>query len=260
MEQLVVEHAQDLYTRTPDSQSTDVERLCNLVARKDFCFLNAQKTQQLLGLDIEHDSQAWTEFADSWNRLEQDQFMRDGGTYRYRRHATFSALPSGRQAYLEKHQPHYQSVDYNSLNGGIARDFAPFEDATVHGEVMQSILGLCCETFGALSPYFAWHIEAHQFRIYAQGAQAGNPTPEGVHRDGVNYVFMMMVHRQNVVNGTTRIYDRNKHFLTDFTLMQPFDTAIVNDERVMHGVTPIVQLDETREAYRDVLVVTFSKK
>lgn len=42
--------------------------------------------------------------------------------------------------------------------------------------------------------------------------------------------------------------------------MQPFDAAIVNDERVMHGVTPIVQLDETQAAYRDVLVVTFSKK
>lgn len=38
------------------------------------------------------------------------------------------------------------------------------------------------------------------------------------------------------------------------------ETAIVNDERVMHGVTPIIQLDPNLPAYRDVLVVTFSKR
>jgi hypothetical protein len=35
---------------------------------------------------------------------------------------------------------------------------------------------------------------------------------------------------------------------------------VVNDERVFHGVTPIVQLDVTKPAWRDVLVVTYKRK
>ena len=71
---------------------------------------------------------------------------------------------------------------------------------------------------------------------------------------------MMMVNRENIANGETRIHDRFKKHLDSYTLTTPFDTAIVNDERIWHSVTPVIQLDTSRPAYRDVLVVTFSKK
>jgi hypothetical protein len=45
--------------------------------------------------------------------------------------------------------------------------------------------------------------------------------------------------------------------LGSFTLTQPFDAALVEDRRVMHGVTPVTPIDPTLPAYRDVLVVTF---
>src|SRR5262245_55735653 len=36
----------------------------------------------------------WTTFAESWNYLELDTYMADGGRYRRRRHAVFSAKPN----------------------------------------------------------------------------------------------------------------------------------------------------------------------
>jgi hypothetical protein len=36
--------------------------------------------------------------------------------------------------------------------------------------------------------------------------------------------------------------------------------VIVNDKKVYHGVTPIIQLDAEKEAYRDVVVMTFRRK
>ena len=42
-----------------------------------------------------------------------------------------------------------------------------------------------------------------------------------------------------------------------FTLTDPFDTALVDDRRVAHGVTPVTPIDPALPAYRDVLVVTF---
>lgn len=246
-------------TGQPVVARKDIENLCEFLARKDFGFLPGGKTRKLLAPNGGDALAGWSAFSDSWNRLEQDMYMRDGGTYRQRRHATFSALPSGRIARLEPHQPHYQSLAYNRLNGGVARHFAPFEKDTLDNPVMQSALTFCCELFGRLAPFYSWHIEAHQFRIDASSPIA-NPTPEGIHRDGVNFVFMMLINRTNVVNGESRVFDRMRQPLADYTLTQPFDAAIVNDERVMHSVTPIVRLDPSRPAHRDMLVITFCKK
>ena len=108
-------------------------------------------------------------------------------------------------------------------------------------------------------PNTPWHIECHQFRIEANDKSLGKPTPEGVHRDGVEFVLVMMVKRQNISSGTTTMHDLEHKTLDSFTLTEPLDVAIVNDHRCMHGVTPIVPLDPSQPAYRDVLVVTFKK-
>jgi len=38
------------------------------------------------------------------------------------------------------------------------------------------------------------------------------------------------------------------------------DTALVDDDRVFHGVTALSRLDPALPAYRDVLVVTFRRE
>ena len=40
----------------------------------------------------------------------------------------------------------------------------------------------------------------------------------------------------------------------------PCDAALVNDQRALHGVTPIHPLDPSRPAWRDVLVVTYRRR
>lgn len=48
--------------------------------------------------------------------------------------------------------------------------------------------------------------------------------------------------------------------LSQYTPSEAMEVAIVNDEQTMHGVTPIIQPDPLQPAYRDVLVITFSKR
>jgi hypothetical protein len=109
-----------------------------------------------------------------------------------------------------------------------------------------------------LSPSVAeWKTEIHQFRIEAAPGTAGKPTPEGMHRDGVDWVLVLLVKRHNIRSGTTTIADLDKRPLGSFTLTHPFDAAIVDDSRVYHGVTPIEPIVAGEPAYRDVLVVTF---
>jgi hypothetical protein len=245
---------------TIQEKPSALDNLCGVFSRKEFCFIPAAKMEALL---LAESAQAFDDvdaFLDSWNDLGLDTYMADGGTYRYRRHATLSALPSSRTFYVEQHQPHYQSLNYNNLNGGIARHYEPIKPEIMRGHVMDTVLRFACSLFGSILPYAPWHIEVHQFRIDASKVAEGKPTPEGIHRDGVNFVLMLMIKRSNVVNGSTQIFDLDQRRLDSFTLTDIFDAAIVNDEHVLHGVTPIVQLDTDKPAYRDVLVVTFKKK
>jgi hypothetical protein len=78
-----------------------------------------------------------------------------------------------------------------------------------------------------------------------------------MHRDGVDYVLVLLVGRQNIASGTTTIHDLERRLLGSFTLTHPFDAALVDDARVYHGVTPVEPLDPALPAHRDVLVVTF---
>jgi hypothetical protein len=100
----------------------------------------------------------------------------------------------------------------------------------------------------------------HQFRIEAVAGQAARPTPEGAHRDGVDWVCVMLVNRCNVSSGITHIYDSNGGSLRQFTLIDPLDTVFVDDTRVRHGVTPIEPLDASRKAFRDVLILTYRRE
>ena len=92
----------------------------------------------------------WTAFADSWNHLELDTYMADGGRYRRRRHAVYSAGPDA-PIVREPHQPHFQAIDYNPLNGGVARWFEPIDPGIGSGSSMTTILAFCRALFESLS-------------------------------------------------------------------------------------------------------------
>lgn len=143
--------------------------------------------------------------------------------------------------------------------GGIARWFEPIDPRIVAGATFQSILGFCLRFFGGFKPAPAWHVECHQFRIEARRDAEGLPTPEGVHRDGVDYVLVLLVNRRNIRSGTTTVHDLDKRTLGSFTLTDPLDSALVDDARCYHGVTPVEPENPAQPAYRDVLVVTFRK-
>ena len=226
------------------------------IARDGFTFVHSDAMRELLQ---SFGSLAdFSEFSDSWNTLELDTYMADGGRYRRRRHAVFAADPSSDAILRQRHQPHYQSLEYNPLHGGLARWFEPIAPNIGSSETLRTVLTFCRVLFETLaSETNRWHIEVHQFRIEARQGIAGRPTPEGLHRDGVDYVLVLLVNRRNIASGTTSIHAPGGRQLGQFTLTDPLDAALVDDGRVAHGVTPVEAIDPAQPAYRDVLVVTF---
>ncbi len=190
----------------------------------------------------------------SWDRLPPDSYMNDGGRYRRRRHAVFAV--QGGDVWQLPYRPHFQSRAYNALNGGIYRRYAEIEPGIIDNPVLQNCLRAALDSLDSPDAGNCWFVEAHQFRIIARPGEEGRPTPEGVHRDGVERVFMALMTRDNVGGGLSRIYGADGELLQELCLERPLEAMLVDDVAVRHGVTPIRVLDPAREGVRDMLVIT----
>lgn len=201
----------------------------------------------------------WHDFADHWNRLTPDLFMGDGGRYRLRRYGQLETDSDGSLRQLV-HGPYEQARDINPLNGGVQRIFDPLEPTFAQHRVLRGVLdvliGVIDDVEGRAT---GWNVKLHPYRILAKPGVAGQPTPEGLHRDGVDYVVSMLVQRANVVGGESTATDTQRSVLTRVTLAEPMQLLILNDARTLHEVTPVHPADPCTAAYRDVLVIAFTK-
>jgi len=207
--------------------------------------------------------------AGTWNDLPPDRYLRDGGRYRYRRHACFVHERGGGALVLAPRRAHWQSTLYNALHGGMERWFEPIEPGFAGSEAFTGLLRRFGEVFAAARPAPRWYIEAHQFRIdTADGI--GRPTPEGAHRDGVDFVAIVLVRRDPLRGGETRVFPADGDGDAEgggdgagaragrrFTMQQPGETLLLDDTRVIHETTPIQPLAPASGGVRDTLVLTY---
>jgi hypothetical protein len=190
----------------------------------------------------------------SWNSLPRDQYLRDGGRYRFRRHSCFIHEPDANSLQLAPHRAHWQPIDYNALHGGMERWFEPIEARVVEVAAWKRLLCALGALLAGARPVERWYVEAHQFRIDATDG-IGRPTPEGAHRDGVDYVAVILVNRNNVRGGETRVFEAHGSAGVRFTMTEPWTALLLDDARVIHETTPI-QSDGANPV-RDTLVVTY---
>jgi hypothetical protein len=190
--------------------------------------------------------------AASWDDLRPDAYLKDGGRYRKRRHSCFVADAAGlRQV---PHRMHWQSLDYNALHGGMQRWFDPVDPAVVARPAWSKLLLALARVCSACRPEPRWSIEAHQFRIdTADGV--GRPTPEGAHRDGVDFVAVVLVARNGIKGGETRVFQADGPDGQRFTLAEQWSLLLLDDAKVIHESTPIQPLDGY--GHRDTLVLTY---
>ena len=199
----------------------------------------------------------WTHLATSWSRLEPDAHLKDGGHYRKRRHACFIQDMASGGLTQTAHRAHWQPVDYNALHGGFERWFDPVETDVAAAPAWTALLTNLGQLFAEVTPVARWYIEAHQFRIDTAGG-VGRPTPEGAHRDGVDFVVVMLVGREDVKGGETRVFDAHGPHGMRFLMLQPLTALLLDDARVIHETTPILPADDLHpNGFRDTLVLTY---
>ena len=199
----------------------------------------------------------WKNSAESWHHLPPDAHLKDGGSYRQRRHACFVQDVSNHSLTQTVHRAHWQPTDYNALHGGYERWFEPVEPAIAEDAAWTDLLSSFGKLFAQVHTVDKWFIEAHQFRIDTAGG-VGRPTPEGAHRDGVNFVVVLLVARQGVKGGETRVFDAHGPQGMRFVMSEPLTALLLDDARVIHETTPIFPDHAIgAKGYRDTLVLTY---
>ncbi len=189
-----------------------------------------------------------------WDRLALDHYLKDGGRYRRRRHSCY--LQRGASLEQVAHRAHWQPLEYNALHGGMQRLFEPVEADTLASPAWQGLIRAIGQLCSAARPSPCWHIEAHQFRIDTTDG-IGRPTPEGAHRDGVDFVAVILVGRHQVKGGETRVFEADGPNGRRFTLSEPWSLMLLDDAAVIHESTPIQPLGP--DGHRDTLVLTFRR-
>ena len=227
---------------------TPLDGLDAAMRLRGYAVLAADAVAELAGVAV-------SEFAallPSWDDLRPDAYLKDGGRYRKRRHSCFIA--EGDALRQVPHRMHWQSLDYNALHGGMQRWFDPVDPAVVARPAWSKLLLALARVCSACRPEPRWSIEAHQFRIdTADGV--GRPTPEGAHRDGVDFVAVVLVARNGIKGGETRVFQADGPDGQRFTLAEPWSLLLLDDAKVIHESTPIQPLDGY--GHRDTLVLTY---
>lgn len=197
-----------------------------------------------------------------WAGLPADAHLKDGGRYRYRRHGCYvqQLARTGAPLEAQPHRAHWQPTTYNALHGGIERWFEPLDPAMATSDAWRDVVASLGLVFAQASgqPPEAWFIEAHPFRIDTRDG-VGRPTPEGAHRDGVDYVAVILVERHGVRGGETRVFEADGPHGVRFTLDAPWSALLLDDARVIHESTPIQPLIDGQAdgGWRDTLVLTY---
>ncbi|GAA0463052.1 2OG-Fe dioxygenase family protein [Streptomyces stramineus] len=194
------------------------------------------------------------EFTGSWHDLPADTHLNTASPYRFRRYGTFR-FTGGHLAPLP-HGVFFQDRSVNKVHGGVPRLFAPLREDVARGEVLRTLV----RTLWDHLPGPRAGIDTcgvHQIRVTATAGAEGHPAPEGVHQDGHCYVAQVLIRRQDVRGAESCLYDLREQPVHRAVLTRPLETVVLDDRRVLHGVSPIRPAPGTDFGTRDMLLVDF---
>ena len=183
-----------------------------------------------------------------FRNLPVDPYIK--GHYRFRRFSRFTV--SGNELIKLPHGYFLQSKEYNPLMGNLKREFEELEDALIKLEEFQKLV-LAFTDSCKLHPEA--EIGVHQIRITCSPTNFGNPAPEGIHRDGTDFIGIIAIDRENIQGGETHLYLAREEKPVFSKVLNPGEIVLVNDHEFRHYTTPIKPTSE-QVGTRDVFVMT----
>lgn len=231
----------------PTIQQEIAERGYSLVKAADFA----------LTPDLEA---AWAALRADYETLPADEYLPGKRHYRFRRYDRFRFDAATGQLDVLPHEDYFQDTTINHVTGGIVRKFAPLLPATLTNPFLHWLIRHDFAQFPLRTPEQArgiWQVDVHEILVKAAPHSDAHPTPEGVHRDGAEFVTVHLAALDNAAGGLVTVYDDDKQPLQHFQLQRILDSYLFDDARLWHGVTPIVSADGINAGVRGILTFDY---
>ena len=195
-------------------------------------------------------------FFSSFGDLPFDAYYpKEIGGLRRRRFGSFAVCDEGNEITPLPHSPFFQSLELNPVAGGIQREFFPLDASVRNSSLLRGLLRFLVMQIG--KSLVNWKVNVHQIRSEAT-VEPSLPAPEGIHRDGHDYVAIVGVNRSGIVGGENSVFDEGKRLILETTLLEPFDLILIDDRRTYHSVSPIRSRSQ-QIGYRDILILDFNR-
>ncbi len=203
--------------------------------------------------------QAWLSLLIDYADLPADEYLPGGGSYRRRRYGRLRFRPATGALSRLPHEDYFQSADINRVTGGFVRKFAPLLDTTFENRFLHDLIRFDFKQFPLDASMLEddWEVHVHLIRVIADSRQQGHPTPEGIHRDGAEFVTVHLAELVNAPGGEVSIYDDERALLTSFRLEKILDSYLFNDAILWHAAEPIRPDDPAHGAVRSILTFDF---
>ena len=184
-------------------------------------------------------------FMNRFNELVPDKHYK---VSRFRRYSLIST-----ESYKSLGTKFLQSRKYNtSNNGDLLRNYDEINLTDT-------------DCFKNLIDYFVGEVKyktgidittcmVHQIRVIATDDSV-SPVPEGIHQDGFNFIAIVCVNRKNIMGGVNKVFSLNEELVYSSVLKQG-EMLFMNDRELKHHVSDVIRIDNSKDAYRDVLIIT----
>lgn len=194
----------------------------------------------------------------TFDKLEKDPAPGN----RYRAYTRFYWDQANGSAIKDENNDYSQSPEYNYMDGGKIRKFAPICNEFLLNPVIQQLMANNIEIAkGSNIVNFDSSLEIglHQIRYQAKSSEASYSSPPWLHRDDEPLVFVHLFRlSNNVIGGDNLIAESGKLINSVIRLRNPLETLLLT-QKILHAVTPMGS-SNSANSQRDILLVTFQNK
>ena len=181
--------------------------------------------------------------------LPEDQYAEK--RLRSRRYSTYKMDKNGTLHHLPQ-KNFMQTKDFNKAVGDVQRRFAEIDPKL---ESNPAFVKMFHEFRARTNLHEDSVIEAHQIRWHCKRF-VKIPAPEGIHRDGFDYIAMFLVDSHNIEGGDIMIYPSLDAAPIFKKRLQPGEYVMLDDKKLYHYAAPLVPLPNNEEGYWDLIVLT----
>ena len=193
-------------------------------------------------------------FRNTFHRLPEDPYVNDYS--RNRRYGNYKVLKIN--DYFPEFSVNHTGKTFYKQNVEDSRkeyrEFSLLENP--HDPFVIEYIKYMSKLLNFSNPFKELNIDLHQVRQIVYPETYSHNSPEGIHKDGSDFVVPALVfNRFNIRGGMSHIYDNDKNEIYK-CLLEKYDFTFMSDKDLYHYVSPIeyYRSDGFEEyGYRDLL-------